>query len=242
MRAGKRIVGFLALLLAVVGLWGTPVGAVEPGAEEEQAEEVAGEEEGGEVEFADLAAEECAHILEGGGTVEQCQEAPNPILPATNEIIWGGLAFIVLFGLLAKLGLPAVQKGMQDRTARIQGDLDAAAAAKAEQQAVLDRYNAQLQEARTEAARIIEEARQSADAVRRDLTQRAEAEATELRQRNAEQLTAERERLMGEVQGQVATLAIELAERIVESNLDRDTQLRLIDSYISSISSSSGSR
>ena len=238
MRARKLFVGFLALF-AVVGLWGVPAGAAEHESEEAQHEDesASGEEEGGHGAYSSHEAEECVHILEEGGTVEQCQEAPNPILPATNEIIWGGLAFIILFGLLAKLGLPAIQKGMQDRTAQIQGDLDAAAAAKAEQQAVLDRYNAQLQEARTEAARIIEEARQSADAVRRDLTQRAEAEAAELRQRNAEQLTAERERLMGEVQSQVASLAIELAEKVVEANLDRDTQNRLIDSYISQVGS-----
>ena len=44
---------------------------------------------------------------------------------------------------------------------------------------------------------------------------------------------------MGEVQGQVATLAIELAERVVEGNLDRDAQLRLIDSYIANVGSGS---
>ena len=240
MRARKLFVGFLALL-AVVGLWGTPAGAQEE-TEEDHAEEVAEEDHAEEASedghaYADHAAEECVHILEEGGKVEECQEAPNPILPATNEIIWGGLAFLILFGLLAKLGLPAVQKSMQERTEKIQGDLDAAERAKAEQASVLDRYNAQLAEAKAEAARIVEEARQSADGVRKDLIARAEAEANELRQRNAEQLTAERERLMGEVQGQVATLAIELAERVVEGNLDRDAQLRLIDSYIANVGS-----
>jgi F-type H+-transporting ATPase subunit b len=183
------------------------------------------------------AEEECIHILEGGGSIDECQEAPNPILPATNEIIWGGLAFLLLFGLLAKLGLPAIQKSMQDRTEKIRADLDAAEQARTEQQTVLEQYNRQLADARAEATRIIEEARQSADAVKRDLTQRAEQEAAELRQRNAEQLGAERERMMGEMQGQVAALAIELAERVVEANLDRDAQMRLIDSYISSVGS-----
>ena len=231
MRARKLFVGFLALL-AVVGLWGTPAGAQEE-TEEDHAEEAA--EEGHA--YADHAAEECVHILEEGGKVEECQEAPNPIFPEVNEIIWGGLSFLALFLLLAKFGFPAIKKSMEDRTAQIQGDLDAAASAKAEQQAVLDRYNSQLADAKAEAARIIEEARQSADSVRKDLIARAETEANELRQRNAEQLTAERERLMGEVQGQVATLAIELAERVVEGNLDRDAQLRLIDSYIANVGS-----
>jgi F-type H+-transporting ATPase subunit b len=73
--------------------------------------------------------------------------------------------------------------------------------------------------------------------VRRDLTQRAEAEAAELRQRNAEQLEAERARIMGELRGQVSQLAIELAEKVVEANLDRDANNRLIESYISQVGS-----
>jgi len=215
MRARRLLVGVVASIALVV-LSPTAAGAAE-----------------GEVKGH--AEEECIHILEEGGSIDACQEAPNPILPVTNEIIWGGLSFLVLFGALAKFGYPAIKKSMEERTEKIRSDLDAAESAKAEQAAVLDRYNAQLQDAKAEAARIIEEARQSADGVRKDLIARAEAEATELRQRNAEQLTAERERLMGEVQGQVATLAIELAERVVEANLDREAQMRLIDSYISSV-------
>ena len=237
MRARRLLVGVVALV-AVVGLWGSPASAQETEAEADQHTDEAAEGEAGE-EHVEIghAEHECVEILEGGGSIDECQEAPNPIFPEVNEIIWGGLSFLALFLLLAKFGFPAIKKSMEDRTAQIQGDLDAAASAKAEQAAVLDRYNAQLADAKAEAARIIEEARQSADAVRKDLVARAETEANELRQRNAEQLTAERERLMGEVQGQVATLAIELAERVVEGNLDRDAQLRLIDSYIANVGS-----
>jgi len=63
-------------------------------------------------------------------------------------------------------------------------------------------------------------------------------EAQELRQRNAEQLEAERTRIMSELRGQVSTLAIELAEKVVEANLDRDANTRLIESYIAQVGSS----
>jgi F-type H+-transporting ATPase subunit b len=42
---------------------------------------------------------------------------------------------------------------------------------------------------------------------------------------------------MAGMQGQVASLAIELAEKVVEANLDRDAQNRLIDSYINQVGS-----
>lgn len=198
----------------------------------------AAEEGEGEAEHdISHAAEECIHELEAGGEPEDCHDAPSPILPATNELIWGGITFVVLLLAMAKFGLPAVRNMMDERTERIRADLDAAETAKAEAVRVQEEYSRQLADAKAESARIIEEARQAADGVRRDLIQRAEQEAAELRQRNAEQLEGERARIMGELQGQVTALAIELAEKVVEANLDAEANTRLIESYINQLSS-----
>jgi len=32
-------------------------------------------------------------VSEEGKKVDDCQKAPNPLVPAANEIIWGGAAF-----------------------------------------------------------------------------------------------------------------------------------------------------
>ncbi len=163
-------------------------------------------------------------------------EGPNnPILPATNEIIWGTLAFLVLVVLMTKLGYPAVKGAMDARTEHIRSSIDEADRTRTEAQAVLVDYQRQVADAKGEAARIIEEARQTADSLKRDLTARAEAEAAELRQRNAAQITAERERVMAELQGQVATLAIELAEKVVGGSLDQQRSLQLIEAYINDV-------
>src|SRR5918997_5994527 len=223
-----------ALLLAVATLVALPGVAsaqeegdgTQPGAEsEESGEEISHE------------AEECIHILEDGGTVDECQEAPSPIRPEQNEIIWGGLAFLIILAALWKFGLPAVTKAMDARTERIRSSLDEAEKAKTDAEALRADYQRQVNEARTEAARIVEEARQQADAVRRDLTSRAEAEAQDLRRRNAEQLEAERARVLGELRGQVAVLAVDAAERVVRANLDTEANRRLVEEYISNLSS-----
>jgi F-type H+-transporting ATPase subunit b len=180
-------------------------------------------------------AEECIHLLESGQTVDACQVAPNPILPATNELLWGAFAFIVLFVLFAWKGVPAVKGAMDARAQKISDSLDDAEKAKVDAESVLAEYQRQLADAKTEASRIIEEARGQADQVKRDLVAKAEADVAELRQRNAEALAGERGRVMGELQGQVASLAIELAEKVVGSNLDRETNTRLIEDYINSV-------
>lgn len=166
---------------------------------------------------------------------EGADEAPNPIFPAAAELIWGTLAFFVLLVVMYKFGLPAITAAMQTREEHIRASIDEADRTRTEAAAVLADYQRQLADAKAESARIIEEARQTADALKRDLTAKAEAEAAELRQRNAEQVSAERDRVMAELQGQVAALAIELAEKVVESNLDREANLRLIENYINSV-------
>jgi F-type H+-transporting ATPase subunit b len=191
-----------------------------------------------EPEFADHAAEECHKLLEEGKNIDQCQEAPNPILPETNEIIWGSISFVVLLGLMWKFALPQVRNMMETREQKIRGDLERAEAAKVEGEAVLEQYRAQLADARSEASRILEEARQAADQMRRDLVARAESDAADIRTRAQQDVQLTTERAMADLQRRVADLSIDLAEVIVKRNLDRDTQLQLIENYINEVGSS----
>jgi F-type H+-transporting ATPase subunit b len=187
--------------------------------------------------FENHAAEECAELLENGGTIDDCQEAPNPILPETNELIWGGLAFVVLLGLMWKFGLPPVRKMLQDREDRIRADLERAEEAKTEAESVLEDYRRQLAEARTEASQIVEASREQAEEVRRELIAKAEQDAAEIRQRAADDARLAGDRAMSELRASVAQLSIELAEKVVEHNLDHDTQIQLIESYINQVGS-----
>jgi F-type H+-transporting ATPase subunit b len=183
--------------------------------------------------------EHCLEILDADpeATPDDCQEAPNPILPEANEIIWGSLAFIVLFVALWKFALPSVKSMMENREQRIRGDLERAEEARTEAETTLSEYQRQLAEARSEAGRIIDEARQAADQVRRDLIARADEDAAELRARAQEDIRLATERAMTELRTQVANLSIDLAEKIVERSLDRETQLALVESYISQVGS-----
>ena len=210
----------------------------EPGADAGEVEQSPGADaepetaESGEEHEISHAAEECLHILEDGGEPDDCQESPSLILPATNEIVWGGISFLLVLVALSKFALPSLRKTMEARSTRIREGLDEAERTKAEAQTILDQYQRQLADARNEANRIIEEARQTADQLRADLMTRAEQEVGELRTRARDDIEAGKERALAELQASVANLSIDLAEKIVEKNLDRDTNRQLVDSYI----------
>jgi F-type H+-transporting ATPase subunit b len=178
----------------------------------------------------------------GGTTTQPEAKTSNPILPATNEIIWGTLAFILLAIAMRYFAYGPVKQAMEARTERIRKNLDDAERVKGEAQGLLDDYQRQLADARSEAGRIIEEARQTADAMRRDLMARAEADAAEARQRSQADIEASISRAEGELRERVAGLAIELAEMVVQRSLDRDSQLQLVNSYIDQLATQNEAR
>ncbi len=186
---------------------------------------------------ATKASAECVTKLVAGGATEDCQKAPSPILPATDELVWGALSFVILFFLMRQFAYPMVKQGMQARTDRIKADLDAAEAAKTEAVGVLDSYRADLADAKAEAGRIIEAARQAADALKRDQESRLQAELTELRSKASADIDAAKVQAIADLRGEVAQLAIGAAEVVVSRNLDQATQVQLIEDYINQVAS-----
>src|SRR3954447_1409114 len=88
------------------------------------------------------------------------EDAQNPLLPDTTELIVGLLCFFIVFGILGKKLLPNIQKTLEERHDAIEGGLERAAQAQAEANRTLEEYRAQLAEPRHEAARITEQARE----------------------------------------------------------------------------------
>ena len=65
-----------------------------------------------------------------------------------------------MFGVLAKILMPRIQRTLEERTDAIEGGLKRAEDAQADAARLLEQYRAQLAEARHEAARLREEARE----------------------------------------------------------------------------------
>ncbi len=234
MRRLRLLLGAAALgLLAVLGL------APHAMAQEEDHDPVHTVEEQAKDNGGSEFDAHCIAILADGGSVDDCQEAPNQLLPETNEILWGAFGFLVLFFFVAKFGYPAMKKSMDARTERIRNDLDAAESQRTEADQLLADYRAQLADAKNESARIIEEARQSADALKRDQEGRLQSELAELRTRAAADIEAAKTQAISDLRGEVAQLAVGAAEVVVGKNLDQATQVQLIEDYINQVANRS---
>jgi len=236
-----------ATLASTVLAAGLMVLAPHASAQEGEGEEEFTEEQIAEIEHeAEAIAEQngaaesdvhCIPRLLAGDSVDECNEAPSPIMPATDELVWGSISFIVLVILMRKFAYPAIKKGMEARTERIRADLDAAESAKSEATDVLEGYRAELAGAKAEAGRIIEEARQSADALKKDQAARLQDELAEIRARATADIEAAKAQAIADLRGEVAELAVGAASVVVHKNLDAATQTQLIEDYINQVGS-----
>jgi F-type H+-transporting ATPase subunit b len=154
------------------------------------------------------------------------------VLPQTNELIWGSIAFLLLFALLWKFVFPKVNVALQARTSKIQGDLEQAERDKEEAAQLLSDYRAQLAAARDESNRILEETRKSAEVMRRDLLAKAESDANRVVARAQEEIVAERDRAVAEVRRETGSIALGLAGKVIGESMDDERHRRLVDRYI----------
>ena len=157
------------------------------------------------------------------------------VLPETNELIAGIVAFVIVFFFVWKWALPAINRTLEARQKAITGRLEDAERAKTEAENLRKDYEQQMTDARGKGNALIEEARKSAEAMKVDLLARAQAEAEGIVSKAREEAAQEKSRALGEARREVANLSIDLAERVVGKNLDREAQLGLVDQYIAEL-------
>src|SRR5919107_2128321 len=153
-------------------------------------------------------------------------EAHNPLIPPVGEIIVGTITFAILAFVMIKFVVPRFEQVFQARREAIEGGIERAETMQAEAKAALDRYNAQLAEARTEAAQIREQARTEGQQILEEMRVQAQEEQARILARGQEQIQAARQQVVNELRAQIGTLAVDLAGRVVGESLADDARRR----------------
>jgi F-type H+-transporting ATPase subunit b len=168
---------------------------------------------------------------EGGQDVE----GTAVLLPASYDILWSSVVFVVLFLLFWRFVLPALQRILDERSEGIERKLEQAEADRAEAQALLERYREQLAEARSEAARIRAEAQADRQSIVAEARTEAERAASVVTERAQTQLTSEAAAVRAALSRDVGRLATDLAERIIGESLDPARTSATVDRFIADL-------
>ena len=128
-------------------------------------------------------------------------------------------------GLLAKRR-ETIAKGLED--ARVAAE----ARANAEKEAAKI-----IADAQAEASKVVREATERAEVAAKDVRSAAEGEAAKAREAAMAEAELERGRILGDLRGQVAALAISAANKLVGDALDEKKQRALLDEFFSGVKS-----
>jgi F-type H+-transporting ATPase subunit b len=168
--------------------------------------------------------------------------SPSPLVPNATESIIGLIAFLIVFGVLAKILLPRIQKTLQERTEKIEGGLKRAEELQNEANAELEKYRAQLAEARHEASRLREEAKQQGVQIVAEMRQRGQAEYDRLLAAAEAQIEAQKQQALTSLRAEVGTLAVDLASRVVGESLEDEARQRgTVDRFLAQLEQESAS-
>ena len=163
-------------------------------------------------------------------------ESENPLLPPLGEIIIGLIAFGIVLLVMFKFVAPRFEEVFKARREAIEGGIERAEAMQAEAKAALEQYRAQLAEARNEAAQIRDRARAEGQQILEELRTQAQEESARIVARGEEQLATARQQVVNELRGQIGTLAVDLAGRVVGESLADDVRRRgTVDRFLAEL-------
>lgn len=161
----------------------------------------------------------------------------NPLVtPELGLIIWSTIVFCILFFLLAKFAWKPILNAVKDREASIENALNAAEQAKKEMQELSANNEVLLNQARAERDEMLKDARAVKDKMISEAKVTANAEAERIIASAKEAIQHEKLAAITELKNQVATLSIEIAEKIIKQELSTaEKQKSLIDNAVSEI-------
>jgi F-type H+-transporting ATPase subunit b len=160
----------------------------------------------------------------------------NVLAVPLDELIIGLSAFLIVFWALSKLALPGIRKALEERTAAVEGGIARAEAREAEAAALYDQYQAQMAEARTEAAQIRAQAQSDRLAMVEEAKREAAEAAAAVTARADAAIVAERASTVASLRQEVGTLAVTLAGKVVGESLEDDARARAtVDRFIADL-------
>lgn len=174
--------------------------------------------------------------------VTAAEETVNPLLPATYDIVWSLVVFVVALILFWKFALPKMQTLLDERAAAIEGGIKKAEEAQAEAAAALEKNNAELAKAREEAAEIREKARANAAKLEAELKEQANEEAARIVTNAQARIDSERAAAAASLRHEVGALAIDLSEKVVGESMSDERAAGIVDRFLADIEAQEAGR
>lgn len=151
------------------------------------------------------------------------------VTPSVGLIIWTSVVFVLLFFILAKFAWKPILSAIQNREKNIEEAILKAEEARESLNKFKQDGEKIIAEARLESDKLLKEARELRDKLINDSKKQAQMEADKIISNARAQIQSEKIAALNEIKSQVANLSLEIAEKILKSELsDKEKQKVLV--------------
>ena len=147
----------------------------------------------------------------------------------TWTLIFTWLNLLILFLIVKKLFFKPMQKMLSEREKEIASSYERADAKEKEAEELKKGYEEKISHAEGEAEKIVSSAVVSAEERSGAIVKDAEEKAASMIERAQKSIEAQRETAFSELKDDVSSMAVDIARKIIEKDIDEKDHERLID-------------
>ena len=165
-------------------------------------------------------------------------EPVNLLAPNTGLMFWTLIIFVVLFFVLRRFAFRPLTAAVEARERALEEAIQGAKRDREEAARQLAEQIKALEAARAEAQRVIAEGRTTGEKLRSDMLEQTKHQQQELLERARVEINNERLRAIADLRREAVDLALAGASRVIERNLDDQTNRKLVESFLSTVPTS----
>lgn len=165
------------------------------------------------------------YILAGGGILSF----------SSGFAIWVAISMVVFLFIMYKYAVPPIMRALDEREKKIKESLESAENALEKAEKISKDNEKAMKEAEVKAQKIRKQAIADAELLREERIEKARDEASKILEDAKNSIEQEKKRALSELRKEVADLAIKSASIILDAELDKEKNKKLVDKFISEL-------
>ncbi|MBN2572668.1 MAG: F0F1 ATP synthase subunit B [Ignavibacteriales bacterium] len=164
------------------------------------------------------------------------QSSPNLLDVNFGVIFWTTVTFIIVLFILKKFAWKPILKSLENREDFIRDSLDKANKAKEEAENLTKISNDRIRQVENEAKEILSQGREYSEKVKKQILDDTKNETKKMIEDAKDEIEKMKEDAFNTLKSQIALIAIESAEKVIQEKLDKEKHTQIINNYIDNMS------
>jgi len=155
--------------------------------------------------------------------------------PHGGLMFWTLVIFVLLFFILSRYAFKPITAAVESRERALEEAIAKASADREAAAKLLAQHQAQIESARAEAQKMIAEGRSIGEKIRGEMVEETRAQQQDMLERARREIESEKVRAIAELRREAVDLAIAGAGKVIEKNLDDESNRRIVESFLATI-------